>query len=202
MKAQPALRGQRKVRAKTTAVPIDRAHEARPSGTGKSHLVEALAHAAIEKDLRVAWFTLETPTAAIARAKADGSVARTCRSDLIVVDDISMLPAGRTPPRPSTGSPTPSTSTTASRSARTFTRMARSSAGQFPSSWTRWGRPPSCRHCARSCAGSSPHAGNTRKPKAARRSPRGNARIPALLRRIAHQTGRGVTAECPTLPVA
>ena len=29
------------------------------SGTGKSHLVEALAHAAIEKDLRVAWFTLE-----------------------------------------------------------------------------------------------------------------------------------------------
>ena len=36
-----------------------------PSGTGKSHLVEALAHAAIEKDLRVAWFTLETLTAAI-----------------------------------------------------------------------------------------------------------------------------------------
>ena len=70
-----------------------------PSGTGKSHLVEALAHAAIEKDLRVAWFTLETLTAAIGRAKADGSVARTvtriCRSDLIVVDDIGMLPAGQ-----------------------------------------------------------------------------------------------------------
>jgi putative protein kinase ArgK-like GTPase of G3E family len=33
---------------------------ASPSGTGKSHLVEALTHAAIEKDLRVAWFTLET----------------------------------------------------------------------------------------------------------------------------------------------
>ncbi len=31
----------------------------------------------IEKDLRVAWFTLETLTAAIGRAKADGSVART-----------------------------------------------------------------------------------------------------------------------------
>jgi DNA replication protein DnaC len=58
-------------------------------------VVEALAHAAIEKDLRVAWFTLETCTAAIARAKADGSVARTCRIDLIVVDDISMLPAGQ-----------------------------------------------------------------------------------------------------------
>jgi len=72
-------------------------HQTRPSpsGTGESHLVEALAHAAIEKDLRVAWFTLETPTAAIARAEADGSVTRTCRSDLIVVDDISMLPAGQ-----------------------------------------------------------------------------------------------------------
>ena len=70
-----------------------------PSGTGKSHFVEALAHAAIDKDLRVAWFTLETLATAISRAKADGSVARTvtriCRSDLIVVDDIGMLPAGQ-----------------------------------------------------------------------------------------------------------
>ena len=48
---------------------------------------------------RVAWFTLESLTAAIGRAKADGSVARTvtriCRADLIVVDDIGMLPAGQ-----------------------------------------------------------------------------------------------------------
>lgn len=61
-----------------------------PSGTGKSHFVEALAHAAIDADLRVAWFTLETLTTTISRAKADGSTARTvariCRSDLIVVD--------------------------------------------------------------------------------------------------------------------
>ena len=61
-----------------------------PPGTGKSHFVEALAHAAIDKDLRVAWFTLESLAAAIGRARADGSVARTvtriCRSDLIVVD--------------------------------------------------------------------------------------------------------------------
>ena len=65
----------------------------------QGHFAEALAHAAIEKDLRVAWFTLETLTAAIGKAKADGSVARTvtriCRSDLIVVDDIGMLPAGQ-----------------------------------------------------------------------------------------------------------
>jgi DNA replication protein DnaC len=70
-----------------------------PSGTGKSHFVEALAHAAIEADLRVAWYTLETLATAIGRAKADGSVARTiariCRSDLIVVDDIGMLPVGQ-----------------------------------------------------------------------------------------------------------
>jgi len=65
-----------------------------PSGTGKSHLVEALAHAAIEKDLRVTWFTLETLTTAIGKAKAD-TVTRICRSDLIVVDDIGMLPAGQ-----------------------------------------------------------------------------------------------------------
>jgi DNA replication protein DnaC len=69
-----------------------------PSGTGKSHFVEALAHTAIDNDLRVAWFTLETLTTTIGRAKADGSIARTvakiCRADLIVVDDIGMLPAG------------------------------------------------------------------------------------------------------------
>jgi DNA replication protein DnaC len=66
-----------------------------PSGTGKSHFVEALAHNAIDNDMRVAWFTLETLTAAVGRAKADGSVARICRADLIIVDDIGMLPAGQ-----------------------------------------------------------------------------------------------------------
>jgi DNA replication protein DnaC len=69
------------------------------SGTGKSHFVEALAQVAIEKDLRVAWFTLESLTATLGRAKADASIARTvariCRADLIVVDDIGMLPAGQ-----------------------------------------------------------------------------------------------------------
>ncbi|MEH1017877.1 IS21-like element helper ATPase IstB [Micromonospora sp. CPCC 206060] len=81
---------------------IDRAENlavSGPSGTGKSHFVEALAHAAIEADLRVAWFTLETLTGTISRAKTDGSTARTvariCRADLIVVDDIGMLPAGQ-----------------------------------------------------------------------------------------------------------
>ena len=69
-----------------------------PSGTGKTHYLEGLAGAAIEAGRRVAWFSLESLTATIGRAKVDGSVgrvvARICRSDLVVVDDIGMLPAG------------------------------------------------------------------------------------------------------------
>jgi DNA replication protein DnaC len=61
-----------------------------PSGTGKTHFVEAIAHAAINQGMRVSWFTLETLTAAIGRAVVDGSVARTVqritRADLIVID--------------------------------------------------------------------------------------------------------------------
>jgi len=67
-----------------------------PSGTGKSHFTEGLAHAAIENDLRVAWFTLETLAATLAKTKIDGSTARTvariCCNDLIVIDDIGLLP--------------------------------------------------------------------------------------------------------------
>ncbi len=70
-----------------------------PSGTGKSHWVEALGHAAIDAGMRVSWFTLETLTATIGRAKADASIAKTVaritRADLVVIDDIGMLPAGQ-----------------------------------------------------------------------------------------------------------
>jgi DNA replication protein DnaC len=49
--------------------------------------------------MRVAWFTLETLTAAIGRAAVDGSTAKTIvkitRCDMIAVDDIGMLPAGQ-----------------------------------------------------------------------------------------------------------
>ena len=49
--------------------------------------------------MRVAWFTLESLTATIGRAAVDGSVAKTIaritRAELIVVDDIGMLPAGQ-----------------------------------------------------------------------------------------------------------
>jgi DNA replication protein DnaC len=70
-----------------------------PSGTGKSHFVEALGHQAIDCGLKVSWFTLETLTQTIGRSKVDAStakvVARICRADLIVVDDVGMLPAGQ-----------------------------------------------------------------------------------------------------------
>jgi DNA replication protein DnaC len=69
-----------------------------PSGTGKSHFAEAIAHAAIDRDLRVSWFSLETLTTTIARSRIDAStgkvVERIVRSELVVVDDIGLLPAG------------------------------------------------------------------------------------------------------------
>jgi DNA replication protein DnaC len=81
---------------------IDRAENlaiADPSGTGKSHFVEAIADKVIDAGMRVAWFTLESLTATVGRAAVDGTVTRTIqriiRADLIVVDDIGMLPAGQ-----------------------------------------------------------------------------------------------------------
>ncbi len=69
-----------------------------PSGTGKSHFAEAIAHAAIDRDLRVSWFSLESLTATIARSRIDATtgrvVERIVRSELVVVDDIGLLPAG------------------------------------------------------------------------------------------------------------
>lgn len=70
-----------------------------PSGTGKSHFVEAVAHAVIDVGMRVSWFSLESLTATLARAKVDASINRVvtkiCRAELVVVDDIGMLPAGQ-----------------------------------------------------------------------------------------------------------
>lgn len=67
-------------------------------GTVTSHFTECLAQAAIETDLRVSWFTLESLSAATGTSKADGFtvriVARICRADFIVIDDIGLLPVG------------------------------------------------------------------------------------------------------------
>ena len=66
-----------------------------PSGTGKTFLLEALGHEAVQAGLRVAWFTLEDLGVLLRRHRADDTVtkaiARVLRADLVVVDDIGLL---------------------------------------------------------------------------------------------------------------
>jgi DNA replication protein DnaC len=66
-----------------------------PSGTGKSHFVEAIGHLAIDRGKTVAWHTLETLAQLVHRHRADDTVhkaiAKLIRSDLIVIDDIGLL---------------------------------------------------------------------------------------------------------------
>jgi len=70
-----------------------------PSGTGKTMFLEALGHAAVEAGRRVAWFSLESLGVLVRRHRADDSVtraiARILRADLIVVDDIGLLPVAQ-----------------------------------------------------------------------------------------------------------
>lgn len=67
-----------------------------PSGTGKSHFVEALGHLAIDRGKAVAWHTLESLEALLRGHRADGSVtkaiAKLLRADLVIIDDVGMLP--------------------------------------------------------------------------------------------------------------
>jgi DNA replication protein DnaC len=67
-----------------------------PSGSGKSHLVEALGHQAIDRGKTVAFHTLETLAALLHRHRPDDSVAKAVskltRADLIVIDDVGLLP--------------------------------------------------------------------------------------------------------------
>ncbi|WP_277925291.1 IS21-like element helper ATPase IstB [Sediminivirga luteola] len=67
-----------------------------PSGTGKTFLLEALGQQAVEQGLRVSWFSLEDLGALLRRHRADDTVtkaiARVLRADLIIVDDIGLLP--------------------------------------------------------------------------------------------------------------
>jgi DNA replication protein DnaC len=67
-----------------------------PSGTGKSHFIEALGHLAIDKGRTVSWHTLETLAALFRRHRADDSVSKAInkliRSDLILIDDVGLLP--------------------------------------------------------------------------------------------------------------
>lgn len=67
-----------------------------PSGTGKSHFCEALGQAAVEAGMTVAWFTIEDIGVMVRRHRPDDSVARAMarliRTDLIIIDDIGLLP--------------------------------------------------------------------------------------------------------------
>lgn len=67
-----------------------------PSGTGKSHFLEALGHAAIDAGAHVSWFSLEALGALVRRHRADDTtgraIKRIMRADVIVIDDIGLLP--------------------------------------------------------------------------------------------------------------
>ena len=67
-----------------------------PSGTGKSHFLEALGHAAIDKGAHVSWFSLEALGALVRRHRADDTtgraIKRILRADVIIIDDIGLLP--------------------------------------------------------------------------------------------------------------
>jgi DNA replication protein DnaC len=69
-----------------------------PSGTGKSHFCEALGQLAIDSRRTVAWFSIDELGALVRRHRADDSITkamqRITRVDLIIVDDIGMLPVG------------------------------------------------------------------------------------------------------------
>jgi DNA replication protein DnaC len=67
-----------------------------PSGTGKTHFLEALAQTAIDHGHHVSWFSLENLGTVVRRHRVDDSITRAIkrimRADLIVIDDIGLLP--------------------------------------------------------------------------------------------------------------
>lgn len=67
-----------------------------PAGTGKSHLLVALGHAAVESGLRVRYFSAIDLVETLYRGLADNSVGRILdalvRSDLIVIDELGFAP--------------------------------------------------------------------------------------------------------------
>ncbi len=67
-----------------------------PAGTGKSHLLVALGHAAVDAGLRVRYLTAADLVEHLYRGLADNSVGRVIdtllRHDLIIVDEIGFTP--------------------------------------------------------------------------------------------------------------
>ena len=67
-----------------------------PAGTGKSHTLIALGHAAVEQGFRVRYFAAAGLAEALYRGLADNSVGRLIegllRADLVIVDDLGFAP--------------------------------------------------------------------------------------------------------------
>ena len=71
-----------------------------PAGTGKTHTLIALGHAAVETGLRVRYFTAAELVENLYRGLADNSVGKlietVLRNDLIVVDELGFAPLDST----------------------------------------------------------------------------------------------------------
>ena len=67
-----------------------------PAGTGKSHLLVALGHAAVDAGRRVRYFTAPELVETLYRGLADNSVGKVIdqllRADLVIVDEIGFAP--------------------------------------------------------------------------------------------------------------
>ncbi|MDA8075154.1 MAG: IS21-like element helper ATPase IstB [Actinomycetota bacterium] len=67
-----------------------------PAGTGKSHLLVALGHAAVDAGRRVRYFTAPELVDTLYRGLADNSVGKVIdqllRADLVIVDEIGFAP--------------------------------------------------------------------------------------------------------------
>ncbi len=71
-----------------------------PAGTGKSHLLVALGHTAVDAGHRVRYFTAAELVETLYRGLADNSVGKTItnilRADLILIDEIGFAPMDTT----------------------------------------------------------------------------------------------------------
>ncbi len=67
-----------------------------PAGTGKSHLLVALGHAAVDAGLRVRYFSAAELVESLYRGMADNSVGKLIeqllRFDLVIVDEVGFAP--------------------------------------------------------------------------------------------------------------